>query len=55
MEMGEDGNDLSLEQTPTWAVAAVCLAFVVTSLIIERALHQLANVIFCSLNIKILA
>ncbi|KAG0566659.1 hypothetical protein KC19_7G079800 [Ceratodon purpureus] len=33
----------SLEQTPTWAVAAVCTVFVVASLIVERLLKYLGS------------
>ncbi|KAG4203646.1 hypothetical protein ERO13_A05G413100v2 [Gossypium hirsutum] len=33
----------SLEQTPTWAVAVVCLVLVVISIIIEHAIHMLGK------------
>ncbi|MBA0600684.1 hypothetical protein Gorai_003885 [Gossypium raimondii] len=33
----------SLEETPTWAVAVVCLALVVISIIIELAIHMLGK------------
>jgi mlo protein len=40
---GED-EQKSLEQTPTWAVAAVCTVFVVASLVVERLIKYLGNV-----------
>lgn len=39
---GED-EQKSLEQTPTWAVAAVCTVFVVASLVVERLIKYLGN------------
>ena len=41
------GNERSLEQTPTWAVAVVCSAFVIVSLLIEQAIHHFGTVRFC--------
>ena len=40
------GNERSLEQTPTWAVAVVCSAFVIVSLLIEQAIHHFGTVRF---------
>jgi hypothetical protein len=51
MAGANSGNDRSLEQTPTWAVAVVCLAFVAISIIIERAIHHVGDVRFCLLNL----
>uniref|UniRef100_A0A7N0UHF2 MLO-like protein n=1 Tax=Kalanchoe fedtschenkoi TaxID=63787 RepID=A0A7N0UHF2_KALFE len=43
-EVGDGGGEpRSLERTPTWAVAVVCLALLAISLLIERLLHLLAN------------
>lgn len=38
------GEEKSLEETPTWAVALVCTVFVVASLLLERALNALGKV-----------
>ena len=40
------GNERSLEQTPTWAVAVVCSAFVIVSLLIEQAIHHVGTLRF---------
>eukprot|EP01018_Ginkgo_biloba_P015674 Gb_09144 [translate_table: standard] len=37
------GDSRSLEQTPTWAVAAVCAVFVVISILIEQAIHLVGH------------
>jgi hypothetical protein len=37
-------EERSLEQTPTWAVAAVATVFVLVSLLLERGLHRLGKV-----------
>lgn len=42
--MAGGGEQKSLEQTPTWAVAAVCTVFVVASLLVERVLKYMGNV-----------
>lgn len=34
----------SLEQTPTWAVAAVCFVLVAISIIIEHIIHLIGKV-----------
>lgn len=47
MAVGSDGNERSLEQTPTWAVTVVCSAFVIISLLIDRAIHHAGTVRFC--------
>lgn len=41
--MAGGGEQKSLEQTPTWAVAAVCTVFVVASLLVERVLKYMGN------------
>ena len=47
MAEGGASIDRSLEQTPTWAVAVVCFAFVVISLILEQSIHRVSSVSFC--------
>jgi hypothetical protein len=47
MAVGSGGGERSLEQTPTWAVAVICSAFVITSLLIEQAIHHVGTVRFC--------
>ncbi|KAL5546191.1 hypothetical protein UlMin_005878 [Ulmus minor] len=42
MAAGDD-SVLSLEHTPTWAVAVVCLFFISISLIIEHSFHLISN------------
>ncbi|CBI40748.3 unnamed protein product, partial [Vitis vinifera] len=38
--MGEgEGNSRELDQTPTWAVAAVCAVIILISIILEKVLH----------------
>ena len=34
----------TLEQTPTWAVAAVCTVIVFVSVLVERLIHYLGKV-----------
>ena len=46
------GNERSLEQTPTWAVAVVCSAFVIVSLLIEQAIHHVGTLRFCQHTIQ---
>lgn len=33
-----------LNQTPTWAVAAVCTFFIVVSVLLEKVLHKVGTV-----------
>jgi hypothetical protein len=40
----EDGEQRSLEKTPTWAVSICCFIVLVISLIIDGGLHKLAEV-----------
>ncbi|XP_074560697.1 MLO-like protein 6 isoform X2 [Curcuma longa] len=40
--MAAGGGGRSMEQTPTWAIAVVCLVLVVISILIEHAIHLLA-------------
>ncbi|GLJ51550.1 hypothetical protein SUGI_1095670 [Cryptomeria japonica] len=42
MAGGSNAESRSLEQTPTWAVAIVCLGFVLISILIEQAIHFLS-------------
>lgn len=37
-------GERGLQETPTWAVAAVCTVFVIVSVIIEHVIHSLAKV-----------
>lgn len=39
MGSGEEGEELSLEFTPTWVVAVVCFIIIAISLLVERCLH----------------
>ncbi|KAK9061528.1 hypothetical protein SSX86_018710 [Deinandra increscens subsp. villosa] len=39
--MGGSSEGRSLEQTPTWAVAVVCLVMVATSIVIEVIIHKI--------------
>ena len=40
MSNGEESSEeLSLEFTPTWVVAAVCFIIIAISLLVERCLH----------------
>jgi len=43
MAGGGGDDDRSLKQTPTWAVAVVCLGFVVISLLLEHGIHRVSN------------
>ncbi|KAJ8772615.1 hypothetical protein K2173_027792 [Erythroxylum novogranatense] len=43
MAGGGSAGDRSLQETPTWAVAAVCAVFVIISVLIERGIHSLGN------------
>ncbi|XP_062117175.1 MLO-like protein 3 isoform X2 [Humulus lupulus] len=38
-----DGSVISLEHTPTWALAVVCFGFISTSLLIEHTIHLLSR------------
>lgn len=40
---GSGGTGRSLEQTPTWAVAVVCFALVLISIIIEHIIHLIGK------------
>jgi hypothetical protein len=42
-EGGGEGTR-ALDQTPTWAVAAVCAVIVVASIVLEGILHHLGQV-----------
>lgn len=46
MAGGGSSSDRSLAETPTWAVAVVCLVFVVISLLLEKGIHHVSNVRF---------
>jgi len=34
----------TLDQTPTWGVAAVCTVFILISIALEKSLHKLGTV-----------
>ena len=42
--MAGEGEAKTLEETPTWAVAAVCFFLILISIFIEHLLHLLAKV-----------
>ena len=44
MAVGDSAR--SLEETPTWAVAVVCLALVVISILIEHAINLVGKASF---------
>lgn len=47
LEMGEgEGNTgaRALDETPTWAVGAVCAAIILISIILEKVLHRTGEV-----------
>jgi hypothetical protein len=46
-------EERSLEQTPTWAVAAVATVFVLVSLLLERGLHRLGKVKALSVSVSV--
>ncbi|KAK4261981.1 hypothetical protein QN277_027604 [Acacia crassicarpa] len=37
------GSSRELDQTPTWAVAAVCIVFILISITLEKSLHRLGS------------
>ncbi|KAI3793734.1 hypothetical protein L1987_36356 [Smallanthus sonchifolius] len=39
--MGGESKGISLEQTPTWAVAVVCVVLVAISVVIEQIIHKI--------------
>ncbi|KAK2988208.1 hypothetical protein RJ640_020690 [Escallonia rubra] len=41
--MAPGAGDRSLQETPTWAVAAVCAVFVIISIVIEHGIHSLGK------------
>jgi mlo protein len=41
---GGEAGARELDQTPTWAVAAVCAVIVVLSIILEEVLHMVGEV-----------
>ncbi|XP_047163156.1 MLO protein homolog 1-like [Vigna umbellata] len=41
MAGGSSGGERTLQETPTWAVAAVCAVFVILSVLIEQGIHLL--------------
>ncbi|ESQ50754.1 hypothetical protein EUTSA_v10022612mg [Eutrema salsugineum] len=44
--MAEDeAKDRALNQTPTWAVAAVCTFFIVVSVVLEKLIHKVGTVL----------
>lgn len=47
---GGDGSR-ELDQTPTWAVALVCAVIVLISILLEKVLHKVGQVIFIYVTI----
>ncbi|RRT66301.1 hypothetical protein B296_00040333, partial [Ensete ventricosum] len=45
MAASSAGNSRELDQTPTWAVASVCAVIIVISIVLEKGLHRLGEVI----------
>eukprot|EP01018_Ginkgo_biloba_P015656 Gb_03408 [translate_table: standard] len=43
MAGGGGGDSRSLEETPTWAVAVVCLGFILVSILIEQAIYLIGK------------
>ena len=41
---GAGGPSRELDQTPTWAVAAVCAVIILISIILEKVLHMVGEV-----------
>lgn len=41
-----DSNSRELDQTPTWAVAAVVAVIIIISIILEKVLHKFGQVFF---------
>lgn len=52
MAVEGDTEEITLERTPTWAVATVCFVLITTSVLIERALHLLAQVSNSQFNLN---
>lgn len=46
MAGGGDPNAKELDQTPTWAVALVCAVIVIISILLEKVLHKVGEVIY---------
>lgn len=42
---GGGGGERQLDQTPTWAVAAVCAVIILISIVLEKFLHRLGEVL----------
>ena len=44
---GESSSSSSreLDQTPTWAVAAVCAVMIIISIVLEKVLHKFGKVL----------
>ncbi|RWW73217.1 hypothetical protein BHE74_00018923 [Ensete ventricosum] len=47
MAGGDAGDSRDLDQTPTWAVAAVSSVIILISLLLEKGLHHLGEVRRC--------
>lgn len=46
MAGGADPGARELDQTPTWAVALVCAVIVLISILLEKVLHAVGEVIY---------
>ncbi|KAK3028172.1 hypothetical protein RJ639_038696 [Escallonia herrerae] len=47
MAAGEGSTNNSLQYTPTWALATVCLIFIFLGILIEHLIHLLCHVMLC--------
>lgn len=47
MAGGDTVESRQLDQTPTWAVAAVCTVIILVSIALEKGLHRLGEVKKC--------
>jgi mlo protein len=46
-------GDKTLQNTPTWAVAAVCAVFVIISVLIDHSIHSLGKVGYSWFDLRI--
>lgn len=46
--MAEAGKELTMQETPTWAVAVVCFVLLAISIFIEQIIHAIEKVRFIS-------
>lgn len=46
MAGGGGGDAQTLQETPTWALAAVCAVLIAISIVIEQGIHKLGEVVY---------